>query len=120
MLGNVALGMKNGVYMSRTFYGSLLDEVGETELQELFGRTRPSESVAVMRQQAMGRARGVAFVKMSSDAEVHTASRRVQASQIGGRSLTVDEARPKPSRGGDFGGAHSPRRRSEPCWYACE
>jgi cold-inducible RNA-binding protein len=53
---------------------------------------------------------------MSSDDEAQTAIRELNASQVGGRSLTVNEARPKAARsGGDFGGG-SNRRRSEPRW----
>jgi RNA recognition motif-containing protein len=54
---------------------------------------------------------------MSSDEEAQTAIRELNASQVGGRSLTVDEARPKaPRGGGGFGGGQSHRRRSEPRW----
>jgi RNA recognition motif-containing protein len=72
-----------------------------------------------MRDQATGRARGFAFVEMSNDEEAQTAIRELNASQVGGRSLTVNEARPKAARaggGGGFGGGHSSRRRSEPRW----
>jgi hypothetical protein len=53
---------------------------------------------------------------MGSDDEAQTAIRELNASQVGGRSLTVNEARPKAARsGGGFDGGHS-RRRSEPRW----
>src|SRR5690349_9054288 len=103
--------------MSRKLYvGNLPYEVGEAELQELFGRAGSVESVTVMRDQATGRARGFAFVEMSTDQEAQQAIQELNASQLGGRSLTVNEARPKPERGGGggFGGGH--RRRSEPRW----
>jgi cold-inducible RNA-binding protein len=104
--------------MSRKLYvGNLPYEIGEAELQELFARAGSVESVTVMRDRATGRARGFAFVEMSSDEEARTAIRELNASQIGGRSLTVNEARPKTeSGGGGFGGGHSHRRRSEPRW----
>jgi cold-inducible RNA-binding protein len=102
--------------MSRKLYvGNLPYEIGETELQELFARAGSVESVSVMRDQATGRARGFAFVEMSSDEEAQTAIRELNASEVGGRSLTVNEARPKASSGG-FGDGRSPRRRSEPRW----
>ena len=69
-----------------------------------------------MRDQATGRARGFAFVEMSTDEEAQSAIRELNATQLGGRSLTVNEARPKAARGGDFGGGPSHRRRSEPRW----
>jgi RNA recognition motif-containing protein len=103
--------------MSRKLYvGNLPYEVGETELQELFSRAGSVESVTVMRDQATGRARGFAFVEMGSDEEAQQAIRELNASQMGGRSLTVNEARPKAPRSGGFDGGGGSRRRSEPRW----
>jgi len=73
----------------------------------------------VMRDQMTGRARGFAFVEMSNDEEAQKAITELNAFQVGGRSLTVNEARPKPERsggGGYKGGGPSHRRRSEPRW----
>jgi RNA recognition motif-containing protein len=98
------------------YVGNLPYEIGEAELQELFTRAGSVESVTVMRDQATGRARGFAFVEMGSDEEAQQAIRELNAMQVGGRSLTVNEARPKPARSGGFGGGGSPRRRSEPRW----
>src|SRR3982751_5797302 len=107
--------------MGRKLYvGNLPYEVGETELQALFAQAGSVESVTVMRDQATGRARGFAFVEMGTDEEAQTAIRDLNASQIGGRSLTVNEARPRAARsgggGGGFRGGGSNRRRSEPRW----
>jgi cold-inducible RNA-binding protein len=103
--------------MSRKLYvGNLPYQVGESELQELFGRAGSVESVTVMRDQASGRARGFAFVEMSTDEEAQHAIRELNAAEVGGRSLTVNEARPKAARSGGFGGGDSHRRRSEPRW----
>ncbi len=103
--------------MGRKLYvGNLPYEVGETELQELFSRAGSVESVHVMRDQMTGRARGFAFVEMSTDEEAQKAIGELNAFQVGGRSLTVNEARPKPERSGGYGGGPSHRRRSEPRW----
>ena len=101
--------------MGRKLYvGNLPYEVGETELQELFGRSGSVESVTVMRDQATGRARGFAFVEMRTDEEAQTAITTLNGTAVGGRNLTVNEARPKAaSGGGGFGGGH---RRREPRW----
>ena len=81
--------------MGRKLYvGNLPYEVGETELQELFARAGSVESVNVMRDQATGRARGFAFVEMSTDDEAQNAITTLNGTQVGGRSLTVNEARP--------------------------
>jgi hypothetical protein len=60
--------------MSRKLYvGNLPYETGETELQELFSRAGTVETVRVMRDSATGRARGFAFVEMSTDEEAQNA-----------------------------------------------
>jgi RNA recognition motif-containing protein len=105
--------------MGRKLYvGNLPYEAGETELQELFGRAGSVESVNVMRDQATGRARGFAFVEMSTDEEAQNAITALNGSQLGGRNLTVNAARPMVARGGGgggFGGGQG-RRRREPRW----
>jgi cold-inducible RNA-binding protein len=103
--------------MSRKLYvGNLPYETGESDLQDLFARAGSVESVTVMRDQATGRARGFAFVEMSSDDEAQKAITELNAFSLGGRNLTVNEARPKADRSGGFGGGDSYRRRSEPRW----
>ena len=103
--------------MSRKLYvGNLPYETGENELQELFARAGSVVSVNVVRDQATGRPRGFAFVEMSTDEEAQKAIRELNATEVGGRNLTVNEARPKAPRSGGVGGDRSPRRRSEPRW----
>src|SRR3982750_3327180 len=107
--------------MGRKLYvGNFPYETGEAELQELFARAGNVESVKVMRDMATGRARGFAFVEMSTDEEAAKAINELNDYQLGGRGLTVNEARPKPERSGGFGGGGygggDSRRRSEPRW----
>lgn len=108
--------------MSRKLYvGNLPYEVAEAELQELFERAGSVESVTVMRDQMTGRARGFAFVEMSTDEEAQTAITQLNGSQMGGRNLTINEARPKAASGGGGGGRFGggggdSRRRSGPRW----
>lgn len=102
--------------MGRKLYvGNLPYEIGETELQQLFAAVGSVESVTVMRDQATGRARGFGFVEMRTDDDAQKAISQINGTQVGGRSLTVNEARPKAERGGGFGGGQSHRRR-EPRW----
>jgi cold-inducible RNA-binding protein len=102
--------------MSRKLYvGNLPYETGESDLQALFARAGTVETVKVMRDMATGRARGFAFVEMATDEEAQKAITELNDYQLGGRGLTVNEARPKTSNGGGFGGG-APRRRSEPRW----
>jgi cold-inducible RNA-binding protein len=101
----------------KLYVGNLPFTVGETELQELFARCGSVESVTLMRDQATGRARGFGFVEMSTDEDAQKAIDALNGSELGGRSLTVNEARPKAARSGGFGGGGgSRRRRSEPRW----
>jgi len=103
--------------MGRKLYvGNFPYETGEAELQDLFSRAGTVESVRVMRDTATGRARGFAFVEMSTDEEAQKAITDLNEYQLGGRGLTVNEARPKPAHAGGFGGRDSHRRRSEPRW----
>ena len=105
--------------MGRKLYvGNLPYETGEAELQELFERAGTVESVKVMRDMATGRARGFAFVEMSNDEEAQKAISDLNEFQLGGRGLTVNEARPKPVSAGGGGGGYGgdSRKRREPRW----
>jgi RNA recognition motif-containing protein len=104
--------------MSRKLYvGNLPFQTEEGELQTLFAQAGAVESVNIVRDAMTGRARGFAFVEMATDAEAQNAIRTLNEYQLGGRNLTVNEARPKTERGGGgFGGGGSSRRRSEPRW----
>src|SRR3954463_12298515 len=117
----VAPGAAEELEMGRRLYvGNLPYETGETDLQDLFARAGNVESVKGMRDMATGRARGFAFVEMSTDEEAAKAINELNDFQLGGRGLTVNEARPKPERSGGFGGGGygggDSRRRSEPRW----
>ncbi len=103
--------------MGRKLYvGNLPYEIGETELQQLFASAGSVESATVMRDQATGRGRGFGFVEMSTDEEAQHAVTTLNGTQVGGRNLTVNEARPKPTRSGGGGGFGGGPRRREPRW----
>ena len=91
--------------MSQKLYvGNLPYDTSEAQLQELFSQAGEVETVKVMRDMATGRARGFAFVEMSTDEEAKRAIDQLNNFQLGGRGLTVNEARPKPAHSGGFGG----------------
>jgi len=112
--------------MGRKLYvGNLPYETGEAELEELFGKVGQVDSVRVMRDMATGRARGFAFVEMATDEDAQKAVTELNEVQLGGRTLTVNEARPKPQfsggggGGGGFGGGRGKGgggSRREPRW----
>jgi RNA recognition motif-containing protein len=86
----------------RLYVGNLPYSSSEDQLTELFSRAGKVESVRVMRDMATGRARGFAFVEMSSDEEAQRAIGEFHEYRLEGRALVVNEARPKPE--GGFGG----------------
>jgi cold-inducible RNA-binding protein len=109
----------------RLYVGNLPYETGENDLQDLFARAGTVETVKVMRDMATGRARGFAFVEMATDEEAQKAATEFNQYQMGGRALTVNEARPKPEGGfGGGGGGYGGNRggggggggRREPRW----
>ena len=102
----------------KIFVGNLPFSMGEAELRELFAQRGSVESVTVMRDMDTGRSRGFAFVEMTSDEEARKAIAELNAYSIDGRSLTVNEARPRPERrpGGGGGGGDRGGRRREPRW----
>jgi cold-inducible RNA-binding protein len=103
--------------MARKLYvGNLPYDTGEQDLQALFGEAGTVESVSVMRDMATGRARGFAFVEMASEEDAQKAIEQLNNRELGGRNLTVNEARPKPQGSGGYGGGGGTRRRSEPRW----
>src|SRR6476659_2606541 len=112
--------------MGRKLYvGNLPYSAAEADLQELFERVAPVESVTVMRDMATGRARGFGFVEMATDEGAQKAITMLNDHDLGGRNLTVNEARPKPQGtrgggggygGGGYGGGGGNGRRSEPRW----
>lgn len=112
--------------MSRKlFVGNLPYETMETDLESLFGQAGAVETVTVMRDRITGRARGFAFVEMATDDDAQKAITQLNGHQLGGRALTVNEARPPAPRsgGGGFDGGGRNRgsggrggRRSEPRW----
>jgi cold-inducible RNA-binding protein len=115
--------------MARKLYvGNLPYDTADQDLQQLFSEAGTVDSVNVMRDQATGRARGFAFVEMASDEDAQNAITKLNNYSLGGRNLTVNEARPKTSTGGGGGrgfgggggygggGGGNSRRRSEPRW----
>ncbi len=87
------------------FVGNIPYQISEPELEEMFSQAGAVESVTVMRDRMTGRPRGFAFVSMADDDGAQKAIQQFDGTQLGGRAIAVNEARPRPERGpGDFGG----------------
>jgi RNA recognition motif-containing protein len=102
----------------KLFVGNLPFEATEDSIRDLFAQAGTVDSVRVMRDRATGQARGFAFVEMATDADAQAAIGQLNEQPFGGRTLTVNEARPQAPRSGGYGGGEgrSTRRRSEPRW----
>ena len=99
---------------TKLYVGNLPYETTEADLQTLFAGAGQVNTVSIMRDRATGQARGFGFVEMSDVEGAQRAIAELDQHQIGGRSLTVNEARPLADRsqGGGFGA----RERRGPRW----
>lgn len=90
---------------TRLYVGNLPFDVDESQLRTLFvGSGRTVTEVKVVTDRDTGRPRGFAFVEMGSQSDAEAAVRELNGTQMGGRSLTVNEARERESRSGGGGG----------------
>jgi RNA recognition motif-containing protein len=91
---------------SKLYVGGLPYSATEQQLNELFGAHGTVASVKIIADKFTGQSRGFGFVEMSSDAEAKAAITALNGTDMGGRTLTVNEAKPMEQRsgGGGFGG----------------
>jgi len=82
------------------FVGNLGPEVTEAEIAELFRPFGQVTSVQLMRELFTGKLRGFGFVEMPGKAHSLAAIAGLNGKELAGRPLTVNEARPRPERGG--------------------
>jgi RNA recognition motif-containing protein len=98
--------------MSKKLYvGNLPFSATEDELRTLFGRHGDVEAVNVITDRETGRPRGFAFVEMADASAATDAIRALDGTQVGGRSIKVNEAQDKRSGGGGGGGGGGGFRR---------
>ena len=90
--------------MTKIYVGNLSFEATEEQLRDLFGAHGTVQSVAIITDRDTGRSRGFGFIEMADDAEAKAAIEGVNGTELGGRSLNVNEARPKSDRRGGGGG----------------
>jgi RNA recognition motif-containing protein len=90
------------LYVGNLSFGTMGDD-----LQRLFSEVGSVESVSMVTDRDTGRSRGFAFVEMSSKSEGEAAITKFNGSELDGRSLTVNEAKPRENRGGGFGGGRN-------------
>ena len=90
------------------YIGNLSYEVTDTDLQRAFSAFGSVTSAKVVNDMDSGRSKGFGFVEMSTKAEGESAIAALNGTDLRGRSITVNEARPKENRGGGggFGGGN--------------
>lgn len=104
--------------MKNIFVGNLSFNTSEEELRQLFEPFGQVERVSILTDRDTGRSRGFGFVEMANNEEGEKAISALNGAQSGGRTLNVNEARPKAEfrgggggRGGDRGGDRGGRDR---------
>ena len=116
--------------MKNIFVGNLDFAATESSIRALFEPYGQVDRVNVVTDRDTGRSRGFAFVEMSDAAEADRAIAALNGTEIDGRALNINEARPKPQGGGGGrgfgggggggrpggGGGGGPRQRREPRW----
>jgi len=88
----------------KIYVGNMSYSTTGESLEALFSNFGEVEEVAIINDRETGRPRGFAFVTMPNDDEARKAIEEVNGTEFEGRSLTVNEARPKQNRGGGGGG----------------
>jgi len=120
--------------MKSIYVGNLAFSTGEQDLEQVFAQFGQVERVQLMRDRDTGQPRGFAFVEMANEQEAQNAIEKLNGTDLHGRTLTVNEARPRAERpagdrrpggggggrgraggGGGFGGGGGGRKR-EPRW----
>ena len=89
--------------MKNIFVGNLSFNTGEDELRQLFEPHGQVDRVSILTDRETGRSRGFGFVEMTNAEEGDKAIAALNGSQFGGRTINVNEARPKAERAGGGG-----------------
>jgi RNA recognition motif-containing protein len=88
---------------SKIYVGGLPYSTTEQQLSDLFAAHGSVASARIITDKFTGQSRGFGFVEMSGDSEAQAAIAAVNGTQLGGRTLTVNEARPQEPRSGGGG-----------------
>jgi len=90
--------------MVNIYVGNMSFDLTEEDLREAFGKHGEVSSVRIITDRETGRPRGFGFVEMANDDEAKQAMEAINGTELAGRELTVNEARPKRYSGGGGGG----------------
>jgi cold-inducible RNA-binding protein len=100
------------VRMAKKLYvGNLSFQTTETDLSDMFGQIGEVESVRIITDRDTGRSKGFGFVEMADNGAAEKAIAQLHGKEVGGRNLTVNEARPMQNRDFNDRGGGGGRRR---------
>ncbi len=88
----------------KIYVGNLSFQTTESEISALFSQHGDVDDVAIISDRETGRSRGFGFVEMRNEQAARDAISAVNGTELGGRQLTVNEAKPRTDRGGGGGG----------------
>lgn len=111
-LAHTQIAQPEAIRLKNIFVGNLDFNTSEDDLRQLFQTYGQVDRVSIMTDRDTGRSRGFGFVEMANAEEGEKAIASINGTQLGGRTLNVNEARPKAERtggggrdrGGDRGG----------------
>lgn len=90
----------------KLYVGNLTYETSSSDLEKLCSAHGTVQTAEVIMDRDTGRSKGFGFVEMGSDQEAQAAISALNGKDQGGRALTVNEAKPRESRGGGRGGRY--------------
>jgi RNA recognition motif-containing protein len=93
----------------KLYVGNLPYSVSDSDLQNLFEQHGTVQSAQVIVDRDTGRSKGFGFVEMDNNEQAQAAIQALNGTEINGRALTVNEARPREERGGGGGGGRGGR-----------
>ena len=89
---------------TKLYVGNLSFNTTSQDLETMFGESGTVQSTSLIEDRETGRSRGFGFVEMSSASEAQAAISALDGKEVDGRSLKVNEAKPREDRGGGGGG----------------
>jgi RNA recognition motif-containing protein len=107
---------KKETQMTNIFVGNLSYQTSQDQLEAAFAAFGTVERVSVVTDRDSGQPRGFAFVEMTNKNEANNAISGLNGTELNGRALNVNEARPREDRGSRGGSGGFGRQRREPRW----
>jgi len=103
---------------SKLYVGNLAYSVSNSDLEQLFSQVGQVQSVAVITDKFTGQSKGFGFVEMASSGDAATAIQRFNETEVKGRKIKVNEAKPRESSfgGGNRGGRGGEMSRGRNRW----